>query len=75
MIFYPPYFTLKHRCTTRNSGRVASVEVLRVINEPKADAYAYELQRCVHASRKILIYDFGGRIFDVNTLQIQKGRV
>ena len=64
VISVPAYFTQKQGCITRNAGKIAGLEVLCIVSEPTAGAYAYELQTCLHTSRKILVYDFGGGTFE-----------
>ncbi len=64
----PAYFNDNQRQATRDAGRIAGLEVLRILNEPTAAALAYGFGRDVH--QKICIYDLGGGTFDVSILEI-----
>ncbi len=68
VITVPAYFTSKQRAATKNAGRLAGFEVLRIINEPTAAAIAYAHDRGVKGN--ILVYDLGGGTFDVTVLQV-----
>ncbi|MBQ8094399.1 MAG: molecular chaperone DnaK [Clostridia bacterium] len=71
VITVPAYFTDAQRQATKDAGRIAGLEVLRIINEPTAAAFAYGLD---HAqSQKILVYDLGGGTFDVSLIEIGDG--
>jgi len=74
VITVPAYFTDVQRQATRDAGRIAGLEVLRIINEPTAAALAYgEAGR--DEDRHILIYDLGGGTFDVSIVKIEAGVV
>src|ERR671928_2038773 len=64
----PAYFNDNQRQATRDAGRIAGLEVLRIINEPTAAALAYGYGKDVH--QKICVYDLGGGTFDVSILEI-----
>ncbi len=66
----PAYFNDNQRQATRDAGRIAGLEVLRVINEPTAAALAYGFGRDI--AQKICVYDLGGGTFDVSILEIGK---
>ncbi|MDN5292794.1 MAG: molecular chaperone DnaK [Eubacteriales bacterium] len=71
VITVPAYFTDAQRQATRDAGRIAGLEVLRIINEPTAAALAYGLDK--EGSQTILVYDLGGGTFDVSILEIGDG--
>ncbi|OFX18892.1 MAG: molecular chaperone DnaK [Anaeromyxobacter sp. RBG_16_69_14] len=66
----PAYFNDNQRQATRDAGRIAGLEVLRIINEPTAAALAYGFGKDIH--QKICVYDLGGGTFDVSILEIGK---
>jgi molecular chaperone DnaK len=66
----PAYFNDNQRQATRDAGRIAGLEVLRIINEPTAAALAYGFGRDI--SQKVCVYDLGGGTFDVSILEIGK---
>jgi molecular chaperone DnaK len=70
VITCPAYFNDNQRQATRDAGRIAGLEVLRIINEPTAAALAYGFGKDV--SQKICVYDLGGGTFDVSILEIGK---
>ncbi len=72
IITVPAYFNDNQRQATKDAGKIAGLDVLRIVNEPTAAAIAYGLNRHVE-SEKVLIYDFGGGTFDVSILEIHKG--
>jgi molecular chaperone DnaK len=72
IITVPAYFNDSQRQATRDSGRVAGLEVLRIINEPTAAALAYGLER-QGTDRTIVVYDLGGGTFDISILEISQG--
>ncbi len=73
VITVPAYFTDAQRQATRDAGRIAGLEVVRIINEPTAAALAYE---GMQSSREnILVYDLGGGTFDVSIVSIEAGIV
>ena len=71
VITVPAYFTDSQRQATKNAGRIAGLDVLRIINEPTAASLAYGLDK--EQSQKILVYDLGGGTFDVSILDISDG--
>ncbi len=73
VITVPAYFNDSQRQATKDAGRIAGLEVLRIINEPTAAALAYGLDKEENANAKILIYDLGGGTFDVSILDIGDG--
>jgi heat shock protein 1/8 len=74
VITVPAYFNDSQRQSTKDAGRIAGLNVLRIINEPTAAAIAYGLDRQDESGEKlILIYDLGGGTFDVSLLSIEKG--
>lgn len=73
VITVPAYFTDSQRQATKDAGRIAGLEVLRIINEPTAAALAYGLDKGQNANQKIFIYDLGGGTFDISILEIGDG--
>ncbi len=73
VITVPAYFTDSQRQATKDAGRIAGLEVLRIINEPTAASLAYGLDKGENANQKILVYDLGGGTFDVSILEIGDG--
>ena len=73
VITVPAYFTDAQRQATKDAGKIAGLEVLRIINEPTAAALAYGLDKEENKNQKILIYDLGGGTFDVSILEIGDG--
>ena len=71
VITVPAYFSDSQRQATKDAGRIAGLEVLRIINEPTAAALAYGLEKDI--DQKIMIYDLGGGTFDVSILDIGDG--
>lgn len=71
VITVPAYFNDSQRQATRDAGRIAGLEVLRIINEPTAASLAYGLDQ--RESRKILVFDLGGGTFDVSILEVGDG--
>lgn len=71
VITCPAYFTDSQRQATKDAGRIAGLEVLRIINEPTAAALAYGMDK--EKNQKILVYDLGGGTFDVSILEIGDG--
>ncbi|HYI01001.1 Hsp70 family protein, partial [Hyalangium sp.] len=70
VVTVPAYFNDNQRQATKDAGRVAGLEVLRIINEPTAAALAYGFGRDVN--QRIVVYDLGGGTFDVSILEIGK---
>lgn len=71
VITVPAYFSDSQRQATRDAGKIAGLEVLRIINEPTAAALAYGLDK--ENEQTILVYDLGGGTFDVSILEIGDG--
>ncbi len=71
VITVPAYFSDSQRQATKDAGKIAGLEVLRIINEPTAAALSYGLDK--ENSQKILVYDLGGGTFDVSILEIGDG--
>ena len=71
VITVPAYFSDAQRQATKDAGKIAGLEVLRIINEPTAAALAYGMDKDV--DQKIMIYDLGGGTFDVSLLEISDG--
>ena len=71
VITVPAYFSDAQRQATKDAGKIAGLEVKRIINEPTAAALAYGIDK--EAEQKILIYDLGGGTFDVSILEISDG--
>ena len=72
IITVPAYFDDSQRQATKDAGRIAGLEVLRILNEPTAAALAYGLDRGT-ANRKIAVYDLGGGTFDISILELSEG--
>jgi molecular chaperone DnaK len=70
VITVPAYFNDSQRQATKDAGRIAGLEVLRIINEPTAAALAYGVDKEDKADRKIAVYDLGGGTFDVSIIEI-----
>ncbi len=73
VITVPAYFNDSQRQATKDAGKIAGLEVLRIINEPTAAALAYGLDKGENKNQKILVYDLGGGTFDVSILEIGDG--
>lgn len=71
VITVPAYFTDSQRQATKDAGRIAGLEVLRIINEPTAAALAYGLEK--GEDHTVLVYDLGGGTFDVSILELGDG--
>ena len=71
VITVPAYFTDAQRQATKDAGKIAGLEVLRIINEPTAAAIAYGLNE--EKDQKIMVFDLGGGTFDVSLLEISDG--
>jgi molecular chaperone DnaK len=71
VITVPAYFTDSQRQATKDAGKIAGLEVLRIINEPTAAALAYGIDK--EAEQTILVYDLGGGTFDVSILELGDG--
>jgi molecular chaperone DnaK len=71
IITVPAYFNDSQRQATRDAGKIAGLEVLRIINEPTAAALAYGLDN--KKTQKIAVYDLGGGTFDISILKLEEG--
>lgn len=70
VITVPAYFNDSQRQATKDAGRIAGLEVLRIINEPTAAALAYGVDKNEKTDRKIAVYDLGGGTFDISIIDI-----
>ena len=70
VITVPAYFNDAQRQATKDAGRIAGLEVKRIINEPTAAALAFGLDKSAKGDRKIAVYDLGGGTFDVSIIEI-----
>jgi len=70
VITVPAYFNDSQRQATKDAGRIAGLEVKRIINEPTAAALAFGLDKTEKGDRKIVVYDLGGGTFDVSIIEI-----
>src|SRR6187399_935002 len=70
VITVPAYFNDSQRQATKDAGRIAGLEVKRIINEPTAAALAYGLDKSGGKDRKIAVYDLGGGTFDISIIEI-----
>merc|ERR1712178_419335 len=73
VITWAAYFNDSQRQATKDAGRIAELNVLRIINEPTAAAIAYGLDKQDDEERNVLIFDLGGGTFDVSLLTIDDG--
>ncbi len=73
VITVPAYFNDAQRQATKDAGRIAGLNVLRIINEPTAAAFAYGLNNA--EDQKVLVYDLGGGTFDVSVIEIGDGLI
>lgn len=70
VITVPAYFNDSQRQATKDAGRIAGLEVLRIINEPTAAALAYGVDKTDKRDRKVAVYDLGGGTFDVSIIEL-----
>ena len=70
VITVPAYFNDSQRQATKDAGRIAGLEVLRIINEPTAAALAYGVDKADSKDRKVAVYDLGGGTFDISIIDI-----
>lgn len=70
VITVPAYFNDSQRQATKDAGKIAGLDVLRIVNEPTASSLAYGLEK--KKAEKIAVYDFGGGTFDISILEISK---
>ena len=75
VITVPAYFNDSQRQATKDAGIIASLNVLRIINEPTAAALAYGLDKNLKGEKNVLVYDLGGGTFDVSILTIDEGNM
>ncbi len=73
VITVPAYFTDAQRQATKDAGKIAGLEVKRIINEPTAASLAYGIDKDENKSQKVLIFDLGGGTFDVSVLELGDG--
>ncbi len=73
IITCPAYFNDAQRQATKDAGRIAGLDVLRIINEPTAAALAYGLDRKERPSELLAVYDLGGGTFDITILELHEG--
>ena len=73
VITVPAYFNDAQRQATKDAGKIAGLEVLRIVNEPTAAALAYGLDK--KKNETIAVYDFGGGTFDISILEVGEGVV
>ncbi len=73
VITVPAYFNDAQRQATKDAGKIAGLDVARIINEPTASALAFGLDKNTDREQKILVYDLGGGTFDVSILDIADG--
>lgn len=73
VITVPAYFTDSQRQATKDAGKIAGLDVKRIINEPTAAALAYGLEN--EKAQKIMVYDLGGGTFDVSIIDIDEGTI
>jgi len=69
----PAYFNDAQRQATKDAGRIAGLNVLRIINEPTAAALAYGIDKTHGKSEKVAVYDLGGGTFDITILELNQG--
>jgi molecular chaperone DnaK len=70
VITVPAYFNDSQRQATKDAGRIAGLDVKRIINEPTAAALAFGLDKNTKGDRKIAVYDLGGGTFDISIIEI-----
>ena len=70
VITVPAYFNDSQRQATKDAGKIAGLEVLRIINEPTAAALAYGIDKAPQKDRKVAVYDLGGGTFDISIIEI-----
>ncbi|MDQ1813139.1 molecular chaperone DnaK [Massilia sp. CCM 9210] len=70
VITVPAYFNDAQRQATKDAGRIAGLEVRRIINEPTAAALAFGLDKAARGDRKVAVYDLGGGTFDISIIEI-----
>ena len=75
VITVPAYFNDAQRQATKDAGKIAGLNVLRIVNEPTAAALAYGLDKNLKGEKNVLIFDLGGGTFDVSILTIDEGSI
>src|SRR6202007_731491 len=70
---FPPYFNDSQRQATRDAGKLAGLDVLRILNEPTAASLAYGIGLDKSEEKQIAVYDLGGGAFDISILRISNG--
>ena len=70
MITVPAYFNDSQRQATKDAGRIAGLDVKRIINEPTAAALAFGMDKGDNKDRKVAVYDLGGGTFDISIIEI-----
>eukprot|EP01114_Cavostelium_apophysatum_P008111 TRINITY_DN203_c0_g2_i1.p1 TRINITY_DN203_c0_g2~~TRINITY_DN203_c0_g2_i1.p1 ORF type:complete len:688 (+),score=245.79 TRINITY_DN203_c0_g2_i1:94-2157(+) len=73
VVTVPAYFNDSQRQATKDAGRIAGLNIERIINEPTAAALAFGLKKTEHEGKSIAVYDLGGGTFDVSILEISSG--
>lgn len=73
VVTVPAYFNDAQRLATKDAGRIAGLNIKRIINEPTAAAMAYGLEKKIDGEHYVLIYDLGGGTFDISILRIEDG--
>jgi len=73
VVTVPAYFNDAQRQATKDAGRIAGLDVVRIINEPTASALAYGLDKQMKKAQKIAVFDLGGGTFDVSILEVGEG--
>jgi molecular chaperone DnaK len=73
VVTVPAYFNDAQRQATKDAGRIAGLDVVRIINEPTASALAYGLDKAARKSGKIAVFDLGGGTFDISILEVGDG--
>ena len=73
VITVPAHFNDAQRQATKDAGKIAGLEVMRIINEPTAAALAYGLDNRVSGDTTVLVFDLGGGTFDVSVLAMEGG--
>ncbi|MBU4691221.1 molecular chaperone DnaK [Mycoplasma zalophi] len=73
VITVPAYFDNAQREATKNAGKIAGLDVVRIINEPTAAALAFGMDKDKSKNQKLLVFDLGGGTFDVSVLEMEEG--
>ncbi|GLJ09711.1 hypothetical protein SUGI_0114590 [Cryptomeria japonica] len=74
VITVPAYFSDSQRKTTKDAGRIAGLNVMRIINEPTAAAITYGFSEAKEENKNILVFDLGGGTFDVSIVAVKRGK-